>query len=100
MLSDGYHDVDPSKIVTIETSLEMHAQPPERPVPAPPRARLVRLENVAAEEYLDLYRAVGRDWLWFMRLALSEAARLERARAGSRGSRRMAPGYLPGARGT
>jgi len=73
MLSDGYHDVDPSKIVTIETSLEMHARPPERPVPAPPGARLVRLENVAAEEYLDLYRAVGRDWLWFMRLALGEA---------------------------
>jgi GNAT superfamily N-acetyltransferase len=73
MLSDGYHDVDPAKIVTIETSLEMHARPPERPVAAPPGARLVRLENVAAEEYLDLYRAVGRDWLWFMRLALSEA---------------------------
>lgn len=73
MLSDGYHDVDPTKIVTIETSLEMHARPAERPAPAPPGARLVRLENVAAEEYLDLYRAVGRDWLWFMRLALSEA---------------------------
>lgn len=73
MLSDGYHDVDPTKIVTVETSLQMYARPPERPATAPPNSRLVRLENVTAEDYLDLYRAVGRDWLWFMRLALSEA---------------------------
>ncbi len=73
MLSDGYHDVDPHKIVTVETSLQMFARPPARPASPPADARLVRLENVAAAEYLDLYRAVGRDWLWFMRLALSEA---------------------------
>lgn len=73
MLSDGYHDVDPRKIVTVETSLEMFARPPQRPVEAPANTRLVRLENVRAEEYLDLYRAVGRDWLWFMRVTLSEA---------------------------
>jgi len=73
MLSDGYHDVDPTKIVTIETSLEMHGRPPERSALTPPGGRLVRLVNVTAAEYLDLYRAVGRDWLWFMRLALSEA---------------------------
>ncbi|WP_296597077.1 GNAT family N-acetyltransferase [Phenylobacterium sp.] len=73
MLPDGYHDVDPTKIVTVETSLQMFARPPKRPVPATPPFRLVRLENVTAQDYLDLYRAVGRDWLWFMRLALSEA---------------------------
>ncbi len=73
MLSDGYHDVDPHKIVTVETSLQMFARPPARLVAPPAGARLVRLENVGADEYLDLYRAVGRDWLWFMRLALSEA---------------------------
>ncbi len=73
MLSDGYHDVDPAKIVTVETSLQMFARPPERQVPAGGEFRLVRLQEVAAAEYLDLYRAVGRDWLWFMRLALSEA---------------------------
>lgn len=72
MLSDGYHDVDPHKIVTVETSLQMFARPPARPASPPAEARLVRLEHVAAAEYLDLYRAVGRDWLWFMRLALSE----------------------------
>lgn len=73
MLSDGYHDVDPQKLVTVETSLQMFARPPVRSAPTPADARLVRLENVGAAEYLDLYRAVGRDWLWFMRLALSEA---------------------------
>lgn len=72
MLSDGYHDVDPHKIVTVETSLQMFARPPVRSAPTPADARLVRLENVGAAEYLDLYRAVGRDWLWFMRLAISE----------------------------
>lgn len=73
MLSDGYHDVDPTKIVTVETSLQMFARPPERRVLSGEGFRLVRLQDVAAAEYLDLYRAVGRDWLWFMRLALSEA---------------------------
>lgn len=73
MLSDGYHDVDPHKIVAVETSLEMFARPPVRPVQPPAGGRLVRLENVSGEEYLTLYRNVGRDWLWFMRLALSEA---------------------------
>lgn len=73
MLSDGYHDVDPTKIVTVETSLQMFARPPERQAPAGGDFRLVRLEAITAAEYLDLYRAVGRDWLWFMRLALSEA---------------------------
>lgn len=72
MLSDGHHDVDPHKIVTVETSLQMFARPPARPASPPADARLVRLEHVGAAEYLDLYRAVGRDWLWFMRLALSE----------------------------
>lgn len=73
MLSDGYHDVDPTKIVTVETSLQMFARPPERRVLSGEGFRLVRLQDVAASEYLDLYREVGRDWLWFMRLALSEA---------------------------
>lgn len=73
MLSDGYHDLDPTKVVNIETSLQMFARPPKRPVPATSSFRLVRLENVTAEEYLDLYRAVGRDWLWFSRLAYAEA---------------------------
>lgn len=36
MLSDGYHDVDPHKIVTVETSLEMFARPPRRAASAPP----------------------------------------------------------------
>lgn len=73
MLADGYHDLDPTKVVNIETSLQMFARPPKRPVPATPPIRLVRLENVTAREYLDLYRAVGRDWLWFSRLAYAEA---------------------------
>lgn len=72
MLSDGYHDVDPTKIVTVETSLQMFARPPEHPAPPGAGFRLVRLQGVTAAEYLDLYRAVGRNWLWFMRLALSE----------------------------
>lgn len=77
MLADGYHDLDPTKVVNIETSLQMFARPPKRAVPATPPFRLVRLQNVGAEEYLDLYRAVGRDWLWFSRLAYSEAALLK-----------------------
>ncbi|MEW5686012.1 MAG: GNAT family N-acetyltransferase [Pseudomonadota bacterium] len=68
MLSDGFHDVPDGKIAAIVTSLEMLARPAPRPEAADAPWSLRRLEDVQPAEYLDLYRAVGRDWLWFTRL--------------------------------
>lgn len=68
MLSDGFHDVPDGKVAAIVTSLEMFERPPARPEVADAPWSLRRLENVQPDEYLDLYRAVGGDWLWFTRL--------------------------------
>lgn len=70
MLGDGFHDVPDGKIAAIVTHLEMTTRPPLRAeVPDAPWS-LRRLPRPTAEEYLDLYRAVGGDWLWFTRLVM------------------------------
>ena len=68
MLLDGLHDVPAGKIAEIVTSLEMFAKPALRPEVQDAPWTLRRLADPGADEYLDLYRAVGRDWLWFTRL--------------------------------
>ena len=73
MLSDGFHDVPAGKVATIVTSLEMFAPPPLRPEVETPAWTLRRLPNPTIEDYRALYTAVGRDWLWFMRLAMPDA---------------------------
>lgn len=67
MLSDGFHDVPDGKIAAIVTSLQMFERPAPRPEVDGPWT-LRRLEAATVEEYLALYAAVGRDWLWFTRL--------------------------------
>jgi len=68
MLADGFHDVPSGKIAAVVTSLEMHAPPPLRPEVEGVGWTLARLGDPTAEEYLQLYSAVGQDWLWFTRL--------------------------------
>jgi GNAT superfamily N-acetyltransferase len=74
VLTDGFHDVPAGKIAAIVTSLEMTAPPPLRAEVADPPWSLRRLPDVDAEEYLQLYRAVGGDWLWFTRLVMPREA--------------------------
>ena len=60
------------QIATIVTSLEMRARP--RPAPIPPAPlRLVPWKAPALEAYRTLFRRVGEPWLWFSRLAMSDA---------------------------
>ena len=68
MLIDGLHDVPAGKIADVVTSLEMFAKPAPRPEVQDAPWALRQLTDPGADEYLDLYRAVGRDWLWFTRL--------------------------------
>jgi GNAT superfamily N-acetyltransferase len=68
-LADGLHDVPDGKIADIVTSLEMFEPPPLRPEVDGGWA-LRRLTDLAPEDYLALYSAVGRDWLWFTRLVM------------------------------
>jgi GNAT superfamily N-acetyltransferase len=73
MLTDGFHDIPAGKIAAVVTSLEMSARPPLRDETADPAWRLDRLTAPSADDYLALYAAVGRDWLWFTRLVMPKA---------------------------
>lgn len=70
MLEDGFHDVADGKVADIVTSLEMFAKPALRPEVADPDWALSRMPAPTVDDYLALYSAVGRDWLWFTRLVM------------------------------
>ena len=72
MLNPGFHAVPPGMIATVVTSLEMMQRPELRPDVENPAWRLERLAPDPAN-YRSLYRAVGEDWLWFSRLAMTDA---------------------------
>ena len=69
-LPDGFSDVPRGKIAAVVTSLEMLVPP----APSPERGAVPwRLRAVADPDldwYLDLYRRIGSDWLWFSRLVM------------------------------
>lgn len=64
-------DVPPGKLATIVTSLEMYAKPGMRPSPAGPYT-LRHIENPELDWYRRLYDSIGRDWLWFTRVAMTD----------------------------
>jgi GNAT superfamily N-acetyltransferase len=72
-LPDGYSDVAPGKIVSIVTCLEMLTKPAVRAERAPSPWRLRREPRPDAAWYRELFARVGRDWLWFSRLAMPVA---------------------------
>ncbi|WP_061933198.1 N-acetyltransferase [Aureimonas sp. AU22] len=59
------------KIAAIATTLEMRAAAPPRPVPAGIDGEIVSLRDISADDYLDLFRRVGQDYLWLTRLVMS-----------------------------
>lgn len=62
---------------TVVTYLEMTERPKPRPMPASP-LRLTRWRDVEPARYRMLFERVGRRWLWYSRLAMSDAALMER----------------------
>ncbi len=60
-------------VATVVTHLEMRAPPPLRPMPDAP-LRLVRWSDVDPAKYRTLFARVGGRWLWYSRLAMSDAA--------------------------
>lgn len=73
MLSEGFHDVPAGAAAAIVTSLEMFERPAPRPEVENPGWTLKRMPSPTIDEYRALYTAVGRDWLWFMRLRMPDA---------------------------
>jgi GNAT superfamily N-acetyltransferase len=70
----SHSDVPAGKIAAIVTSLEMFARPPARPERSDLRLSLRHVERPALDWFRALYRRVGEDWLWYTRLAMSDAA--------------------------
>ena len=72
ILPDGYSDLPPGKIAAVVTHLEML----ERPALPPDPSGAWTLRGVEAPDlawYRDLYRRVGAEWLWSLRLCMSDA---------------------------
>jgi GNAT superfamily N-acetyltransferase len=67
-------DVPAGKIGTIVTSLEMRARPALRALPPQPGFALRRVERPEPQWFRDLYRHIGENWLWFMRLKMPDEA--------------------------
>ena len=61
-------------ITSVITYLEM-TERPTSPTPARPAQKiaLLRAENPPVSYYQYLYREVGRDWLWWERLSMSDS---------------------------
>jgi GNAT superfamily N-acetyltransferase len=74
MLENGYHHLQPGKIATVVTYLEMTAPAEARAVPDIAGYAVVRIPAPELAWYRDLYRRVGEDWLWFSRLSMDDAA--------------------------
>ena len=65
--------LQPGQVAAIVTHLEMRARPRPAPLPACP-LRLTRWKAPALDKYRALFRRVGEPWLWFSRLAMTDAA--------------------------
>lgn len=59
-------------LATVVTTLEMRVRPPPRRLPPCP-LRLVPWPAPDPDRYRTLFRHVGAPWLWFSRLAMSDA---------------------------
>jgi GNAT superfamily N-acetyltransferase len=68
----GYHPLPPGHLANVVTCLEMMEKPELRPVPGIAGARLERLHAPDTERFRALFRAVGRDNMWFSRLIMDE----------------------------
>jgi GNAT superfamily N-acetyltransferase len=71
-LAPGYHPLPPGHLANVVTCLEMTERPPPRPASPAGGLALERMGAGDAERFRDLFRAVGRDNMWFSRLFMPE----------------------------
>lgn len=68
VIQDGYSDVPAGKIASVVTHLEMRRPAPPRSAPPSIGVTMRRVHAPDVNWYLELYRRIGRDWLWFSML--------------------------------
>jgi ribosomal protein S18 acetylase RimI-like enzyme len=73
-LPDGITELAPGKIASVVTYLEMTQRPEPRAVPDLPELSVQLHDAPSAESYLNLYRLVGEEYLWFSRLMMEPSA--------------------------
>ncbi len=76
MISDGYTDLASGKIASVVTYLEMLKRPALADISSSPVRRDVQLrpaQNPALDWYRAIFRRAGAPWLWFSRLAMTDA---------------------------
>jgi len=66
----SYEPVKDGDLVAVVTFLEMH-EPPAGQIPVSSLS-LRRVSNPDVEEYRQLFRKIGKHWLWFSRLLMSD----------------------------
>lgn len=71
-LSIGYHPLPPGHLANVVTCLEMAEKPALRPVPQMQGLALERMGAADTGRFRDLFRAIGRDIMWFSRLIMAE----------------------------
>lgn len=71
-LAPGYHTLPDGYIANVVTCLEMTARPTLRPVPAIEGVRFERMGGSDTGRFRALFRAIGRDIMWFSRLIMPE----------------------------
>jgi GNAT superfamily N-acetyltransferase len=71
---DGYTELEPGKIASVVTYLEMQGPPDAAAVPAKPEWCLERCSQPDVQWYRSLFLVVGKEWLWFSRLQMTDDA--------------------------
>ena len=74
MTEPGLDPVPAGHIATVVTYLEMTERPAPRRAPPPEGAEVALWAEPGLEDYRDLIRRIGTDWLWSSRLRLTDAA--------------------------
>ncbi|WP_279478910.1 GNAT family N-acetyltransferase [Aureimonas sp. SK2] len=72
--SPRFTPIGRGKIAAIATTLEMREEAPPRAEPDSLDGEVVSLEGISADDYLDLFRRVGQDYLWLTRLFMTREA--------------------------
>ena len=69
-LGEGHHDIPKGMLAVVVTHLVCDA--PIASLPAPDGVSLKRETRMPTATYRDLFRLIGRDWLWTSRLMLGD----------------------------
>ena len=71
-IPDGYSDIPSGKTVSVVTHLQMFQRSPERAERSEASWTFRKVDVPDPGRYLDLFRRIGEDWLWFSRLQLND----------------------------